>query len=76
MNTQPRTLDDFGDNAVWLESVLTADRWQIGEDGNGDSVSAWFCSDCGSLLDATEDGCHACGRGVELEPEEEAREWA
>ena len=76
MNTQPKTIDDFGDNTVWLESVLTADRWQIGEDGHGDSISAWFCSDCGCLIDDPDDGCEHCGCGMEQDAEDEALEWA
>ena len=71
MNTQPRTLDDLGVDARYLESCLGFDRWATGPE---DSV--WACGDCGSIIDATEHGCHACGRGVELDPEEEARQWA
>lgn len=67
MNNQPRTIDDLAPEATWLESVMGFDRWATGPE---DSV--WACGDCGAVIDDTDEGCTACGRGME----EEALEWA
>lgn len=64
-------IDQLAPEANWLESVMGFDRWAIGPE---DSV--WVCSDCGTVIDDTDEGCAACGRGMEHDAEEEALEWA
>lgn len=58
-----RTLETIDDNALWLESMLCADRWQTGTDANGDSQSSWFCRDCGLEITDPDEGCEHCGYG-------------
>lgn len=66
--TAARTLDSFGDSAVWLESAFVADRYQTGTDDFGDSESAWFCRNCSAEVSDPDDGCEHCGYGTAITP--------
>ena len=61
----------IADGALWLESGFCADRWQVGSDTFGDSVSEWFCRDCGESGADPIDGCPACGLGVDEDDEDQ-----
>lgn len=64
-------IDQLDPEANWLESAMGFDRYAIGPE-----ESVWVCGDCGCVIDDTDEGCIACGRGVELDPEAEALEWS
>lgn len=56
--------------ALWLESGFYADRFQTGVDEYGDSVSTWFCRDCGAADADPAEGCDECGFG-KIEPDDD-----
>ena len=65
------TLEQAIDNgALWLESGFYADRFQTGTDAFGDSVSTWFCRDCGAADADPAEGCDECGFGVDEDSED------
>jgi hypothetical protein len=64
-------IDQLAPEAIWLESVMGFDRYAVDAEH-----SVWVCGDCGAVIDAAEEGCAHCGRGVEQDPDEEALEWA
>lgn len=65
-------LDDY-EHAEWLEDARAGmfARYQIGTEPTGEGITEWFCTDCGSPVDDTDEGCDVCGLGVMEEPSDD-----
>jgi rubrerythrin len=63
----PATLDAATEmGATYCETARYAERWAYSAE-----ESAWYCRDCGHLVEDTDDGCTVCGYGTPDEDDDE-----
>ncbi len=68
----PVTLDlAYEADATFCESARYAERWAYANEN-----SAWYCKECGTLVEDTDDGCAVCGYGEpDDDDDDDGEDW-